>query len=89
MKHILSFILVVLLSILSAKKLKAQNGWIKLFNGKDLKDWIIKIKDHPMNSNYGNTFRVENGIMKVSYDQYKDFNEQFGHIFISKNSLLI
>ncbi len=81
MKHILSFILVVSLFIVNTKKLNAQNGWIKLFNGKDLKDWIIKIKDHPMNSNYGNTFRVENGIMKVSYDQYKDFNEQFGHIF--------
>jgi len=72
---------VVSLFIVNTKKLNAQNGWIKLFNGKDLKDWIIKIKDHPMNSNYGNTFRVENGIMKVSYDQYKDFNEQFGHIF--------
>ncbi len=81
MKHFLSFILAASLSILNTKKLNAQNGWIKLFNGKDLKDWIIKIKDHPMNSNYANTFRVENGIMKVSYDQYKDFNEQFGHIF--------
>src|SRR5258705_10212840 len=60
----------------------AQKGWIQMFNGKDLKDWIIKIKDHPLNENYGNTFRVENGVMKVSYDQYNDqFKEQFGHIF--------
>jgi len=60
----------------------AQKGWIQLFNGKDLTNWIIKIKDHPLNENYGNTFRVENGVMKVSYDQYNDqFKEQFGHIF--------
>lgn len=60
----------------------AQKGWIQMFNGKDLNDWIIKIKDHPLNENYGNTFRVENGVMKVSYDQYDDqFKEQFGHIF--------
>jgi hypothetical protein len=31
--------------------------------------------------NYGNTFRVENGILKVSYDQYTDFGGKFGHLF--------
>jgi hypothetical protein len=62
--------------------LHAQKGWIQLFNGKDLSDWIVKIKDHPVSENYGNTFRVENGVMKVSYDQYNNaFKEQFGHIF--------
>lgn len=62
--------------------LNAQKGWIQMFNGKDLNDWIIKIKDHPLNENYGNTFRVENGVIKVSYDQYNnEFKEQFGHIF--------
>ena len=59
-------------------------GWIQLFNGKDLKDWKIKIKDHPLNENFGNTFRVENGVLKVSYDQYGDFKEQYGHIFYKK-----
>jgi len=58
---------------------------IQLFNGKDLKDWAIKIKNHPLNENYGNTFRVENGVMKVSYDQYDDFKEQYGHIFYKKS----
>lgn len=57
---------------------------IQMFNGKDLKDWAIKIKDHSLNENYGNTFRVENGLMKVSYDQYDDFKEQYGHIFYKK-----
>jgi hypothetical protein len=57
-------------------------GWIQLFNGKDLKDWKIKIKDHPLGENFRNTFRVENGVLKVSYDQYHNvFKEQFGHIF--------
>ena len=68
----------------NAQNLKAQSGWIKLFNGKDLKDWTIKIKDHQVNDNYGNTFRVENGVMKISYDQYKDFSEQYGHIFYNQ-----
>jgi len=56
----------------------------KLFNGKSLKGWAIKIKDHPLNENFGNTFRVDSGMMKVSYDQYDDFKEQYGHIFYDK-----
>ncbi|MGA0557790.1 3-keto-disaccharide hydrolase [Larkinella sp. VNQ87] len=60
------------------------DGWIQLFNGKDLKDWSVKITGHPLNDNYGNTFRVEDGKMVVRYDQYKNFDEQFGHIFYKK-----
>lgn len=60
----------------------AQSGkWIQLFNGKDLKDWDIKIASHDLNDNFGNTFRVEDGLLKVRYDQYSNFNEQYGHIF--------
>ncbi|MEO5890405.1 MAG: DUF1080 domain-containing protein [Ferruginibacter sp.] len=55
--------------------------WKQLFNGKNLDGWIVKIKDHALNENYGNTFRVEDGVMKVSYDAYDSFNNQFGHIF--------
>ncbi|MEJ7767898.1 MAG: DUF1080 domain-containing protein [Chitinophagaceae bacterium] len=62
----------------------AANKWIQLFNGKDLKDWKVKIKDHPLNENFGNTFRVENGKLKVSYDKYAGFKEQFGHLFYKK-----
>ena len=53
-------------------------GWVSLFNGKDIKDWNLKIHHHDYNVNFGNTFRVEDGLIKVRYDQYKDFNEQFG-----------
>lgn len=55
--------------------------WLQLFNGKDLNDWSIKITGYPLKENFGNTFRVENGVMKVSYDGYDQFSEKFGHIF--------
>lgn len=55
--------------------------WIQLFNGKDLKDWDIKISGYPLNENYGNTFRVENGVLQVGYEQYPTFAEKYGHIF--------
>lgn len=62
----------------------AQKGWINLFNGKDLKDWNVKISKHEYQNNYVNTFRVENGVMKVSYDGYESFDKQYGHIFYKK-----
>ncbi len=55
--------------------------WIQLFNGKDLKDWSPKITGYDLNDNFGNTFRVENGVMKVGYEKYDKFDNKFGHIF--------
>ena len=60
----------------------AQDGqWIQLFNGRNLDGWTPKITGYPLGENFGNTFRVENGVMKVSYDQYDKFGDRFGHIF--------
>jgi hypothetical protein len=55
--------------------------WIQLFNGKDLKNWDLKIAGYDLNDNFGNTFRVENGMLKVGYDKYDKFDNKFGHIF--------
>ncbi|MEK7685076.1 MAG: DUF1080 domain-containing protein [Verrucomicrobiota bacterium] len=55
--------------------------WIQLFNGKNLEGWTPKIKGYALNDNFGNTFRVEGGVLKVSYDQYEKFDDKFGHIF--------
>lgn len=59
----------------------AQGEWIQLFNGKDMEGWIPKIRGYETGENYGNTFRVEDGKLKVVYDQYDDFKQQYGHIF--------
>jgi hypothetical protein len=55
--------------------------WIQLFNGKDLNNWIVKIHHHETGVNFGNTFRAEDGMVKVRYDQYGDFNDQFAHLY--------
>ena len=57
------------------------NPWIQLFNGCDLEGWTPKFKGHELGENYLNTFRVEDGLLKVSYDQYDQFDEKFGHLF--------
>jgi hypothetical protein len=55
--------------------------WIDLFNGRDITDWIVKINHHETGENFGNTFRVEDGMIKVRYDKYDTFNERFGHLY--------
>jgi hypothetical protein len=83
-KIITAVLLLIAISGLAQKKINT-GKWIKLFNGKNLEGWTVKIKDHPVNDNFGNTFRVENSVIKVSYDQYGDkFKDQFGHLFYKK-----
>lgn len=59
-------------------------NWIQLFNGKDLNDWTIKIKGYETGDNYGNTFRVEDGLLKVRYEAYDSLRDRFGHIFYNQ-----
>jgi hypothetical protein len=60
---------------------QAAENWVPLFNGKDLDGWTPKFKGHAPGENYKNTFRVENGVLKVSYGEYTRFNGEFGHLF--------
>jgi 3-keto-disaccharide hydrolase len=59
----------------------ARKDWLQLFNGKNLQDWAVKITGYDLNDNFADTFRVENGALKVAYDGYDRFNGRFGHIF--------
>lgn len=65
----------------SSTTITKDGEWIQLFNGKDIDDWIVKLNHHDINDNYGDTFRVEDGILKARYDKYEDFGERFGHLF--------
>ncbi|WP_084289577.1 3-keto-disaccharide hydrolase [Pedobacter nyackensis] len=71
----------MLISSCSTLKSKNDPEWIDLFNGKDIKDWNVKINHHEIGDNYANTFRVEDGMIKVRYDQYGAYNNQFGHLY--------
>jgi hypothetical protein len=66
---------------LHAQPAPAAGEWKSLFNGKDLAGWTPKIRGFELGENFGNTFRVEDGVLKVSYDQYEEFGNRFGHLF--------
>ena len=71
-------------SVAVAQKAADKPEWVSLFNGKDLSGWDIKIAGRPLNDNYKNTFRVENGILRVMYDQYQTFDGKYGHLYYKK-----
>ncbi|MEX0685098.1 MAG: DUF1080 domain-containing protein [Balneolales bacterium] len=61
-----------------------EEEWVELFNQEDFDGWDLKIRGYELNDNYGETFRVEDGLLKVRYDQYDEYNERFGHIFYNE-----
>lgn len=59
-----------------------EEEWIPIFNGKDLDGWTPKIRGYECGDNFGDTFRVEDGLLKVGYEGYGDaFDKRFGHLF--------
>ncbi|MEX1241628.1 MAG: DUF1080 domain-containing protein [Cyclobacteriaceae bacterium] len=73
--------LILMLSACASTNRGDSDKWISLYNGRDLNDWIVKIHHHESGANFGNTFRAEDGVIKVRYDRYDDFNDQFAHLY--------
>ncbi len=76
----------ILANNVAAEEKSATSGdWIQLFNGKDLEGWTPKIRFHELGENFADTFRVEDGLLKVGYDRgYESFDETFGHLFYNQ-----
>jgi hypothetical protein len=60
-------------------------AWTPLFNGQNLERWTPKITGYAVGTNKGETFRIEDGILTVRYDEYDQFDGQFGHLFYHKS----
>jgi hypothetical protein len=58
-----------------------EEAWVPLFNGKDLSGWTPKIRGYEAGDNHKNTFRVEDGILRVDYSEYEQWDEKYGHLF--------
>jgi hypothetical protein len=82
MKRILLSAFVSLCLLILPGFRSVQGSWVSLFNGKNLDGWTMKIVGHPAGVNFGNTFRVSDGILSVRYDQYENnFNSRFGGLY--------
>ncbi len=58
-----------------------EEQWISLFNGSDLEGWTAKFAGYAAGVNHFDTFVVEDGLLTVSYDNWSDFQGEFGHLF--------
>src|SRR5690554_1224846 len=76
-----TFVIAITALFSSCNQPKVESERIQLFNGEDLTGWTSKIVGHELGDNYGNTFRVEDGMIKVRYDQYDSLRNRFGHLF--------
>ena len=86
-KSFLTLLLISCLMLACAPRESANttdDGWVSLFNGKNLDGWDIKFSGYALNENYLNTFRVEDGKLVVSYENYEGFNNEFGHIYYNQ-----
>jgi hypothetical protein len=59
----------------------ATGDWVQMFNGRDLADWTIQFTTQELGVNFRDTFRVEDGLLKVRYDKWQKFDGEFGHLF--------
>jgi len=89
MRNIVTPLLTIALFLISCTSSKHPvesnpNSWVSLFNGKDMEGWKPKIAGFAFGENFGNTFRVEQGILSTHYDKYGNFNERFGAIYFDK-----
>ena len=75
------FILFVVFTLMASE---SKPKWKSLFNGKDLNGWQAKIAGYPLDENFGNTFRVEDGILQVRYNAYDSFRSRFGGLYYNK-----
>ena len=58
--------------------------WKYLFNGENLDGWEIKIREHKIGENFKNTFKVDDAAIKVSYEEYDEFDKNLDFIFYFK-----
>ena len=77
----MTIILFIFSMVTALSSFKEDEEWISIFDGKTLDGWTPKIKRHKSGENFNNLFRVEDGVIKVSFDKFGDFDEDFGHLF--------
>ena len=72
--------------VYSCNKISDSNieNWEAIFNGKDLKDWKIKFANQNLDVNYKNTFQVRDSVLKVVYDNYDSFDDNYAQIYYKK-----
>lgn len=77
----LIFAIVAILLSSGCAAVQEEEKWVSIFNGENLDGWTVKFNGYEVGENYKNTFRAGDGILSANYDEYDNFNAEWGHIF--------
>ena len=59
----------------------AKPRWVSIFDGKTLKGWTPKITGYAAGEDPKHIFKVKDGVIRASHDEYTRFEGNFGHLF--------
>lgn len=82
------FILATGLAACSSKPTNSElegMNWKPIFDGKTLDGWVPKIVGQGPGEDSGKIFRVLDGAIHVSYENYSEFQGRFGHLFYDQD----
>ncbi|UCG87758.1 MAG: DUF1080 domain-containing protein [Gemmatimonadota bacterium] len=65
----------------ASNEAETADEWTPLFNGENLTGWTLKITGQELGEDPWNTFRIEDGLLTVNYENYDTFDNRFGHLF--------
>ena len=54
--------------------------WQRIFDGRTLNGWTPKVTGAPVGVNWGDSFKVRNGVIRVDYAGWSAFGGRFGHL---------
>ena len=83
MKHGYALLIIFAATLLACSPANdpTKEEWQSLFNGNTLDGWIPKIRGYETGENFGETFAVDSGRIRVSYHAYDSFRQRYGHLF--------
>ena len=56
----------------------------KIFDGKTLNGWEIKVTHHPLGANPHGMWTAKDGVMKINFDGFEQFKGEYAHVFYKK-----
>ena len=62
----------------------ASNEWVSIFDGQSLTGWTPKINNQNLGDDPAQIFRVEEGELRVTYEDMTEFDNAFGHLFFDE-----
>ena len=60
------------------------NEWVSIFDGQSLTGWTPKINNQNLGDDPAQIFRVEEGKLRVTYEDMTEFDNAFGHLFFDE-----